>query len=344
MALTVVELAQTLQQAVPDSGAASVFTGVSSLGDAGPNEVSFLGNPKYESQLATTKAGALLVAVGQELPEGLRARAVVFEVENPTAEFSKVIAHFQGEIATAPTGAHPAAIVDESAVWDSEKVTIGPGAVVEAGATIGNGSVLEAGAVVARGAKIGQDCHLFQHAVVRERCVLGDRVRLQPHAVVGSDGFGYEMVNGRHEKVPQVGIVVVEDEVEIGSHSCIDRARFGETRIGEGSKIDNLVQIAHNVVIGKHCIVVAQSGIAGSTSLGNYVVMGAQSGIAGHLEIGDQVTFTSRAGVLRSIRQPGIFMGYPARPMKQEQAKLAALARLPKLAAEFKSLKKKLLG
>ena len=172
--------------------------------------------------------------------------------------------------------------------------------------------------------------------------MIGHRVILQPGVVIGSDGYGFELVEGRHRKVPQVGIVEIANDVEVGANSTIDRARFGKTYIGEGTKIDNLVQIAHNVEIGKHCLIVAQAGIAGSTRIGNYVTIAAQSGISGHLEIGDSVVIAAKSAVLKNLSKPGAYMGVPARPMALEQRKMAMVSRLPKLVKEIRELKKKL--
>jgi UDP-3-O-[3-hydroxymyristoyl] glucosamine N-acyltransferase len=167
-------------------------------------------------------------------------------------------------------------------------------------------------------------------------------VILQPGVVLGSDGYGFEFVEGKHRKVPQVGIVEIANDVEVGANTTIDRARFGKTYIGEGTKIDNLVQIAHNVEIGRHCLIVAQVGIAGSTRIGNYVTVAAQSGISGHLEIGDHVVLAAKSAVLKNLPKAGAYMGVPARPMVMEQKKMALVSRLPKLVKEVQELKKKL--
>jgi len=315
------------------------FTGISSLDEAGPDDISFLGNSRYQSKLPQTRAGAVLVPRGTwDAPEG----CALIEVENPTAAFSKIINHFQAAarhfVPEISPGVH---IADDVAIAPGS-VMVGAGAVIESGARIGRGTIIGAGCVIGRNSVIGDDCLLHSNVTVREECILGDRVILQPGVVIGSDGYGYELVDGRHEKVPQVGIVEVEDDVEIGANTCIDRARFGRTLIGEGTKIDNLVQVAHNVKVGKHCLIVAQSGIAGSTRLGNYVTVAAQAGVVGHVEIGDQVVLATRAAAMKSLKNPGVYMGSPARPMAVEQKKMAAMPRVPKLLAEVRELKKKL--
>ncbi|MDB4332954.1 UDP-3-O-(3-hydroxymyristoyl)glucosamine N-acyltransferase [Akkermansiaceae bacterium] len=338
MALTSAELAQLI------GGEASVitdqiFSGINSLDQAEPGEISFLGNLRYAPQLPLTKASVVLVPAGDfSAPEG----CLLIQVENPSASFSKVIDHFQKEANDIDPGVAEGAIVAADVDFDPATVTISAGAIIGKGASIGARTVIGSGVVIGRNAQIGSDCVLHMNTSVRERCVLGDRVILQPGAVVGSDGFGFELVDGRHQKVPQVGIVVLEDDVEIGSNSCIDRARFGKTLIGEGSKVDNLVQVAHNVETGKHCLIVSQSGIAGSSKLGNYVTIAAQAGVGGHIEISDQVVLVGRAGATKSLPNPGAYMGMPARPMAKEQRKMAALSRVPKLLEEMRSLKKKL--
>lgn len=323
----------------PTEGFGGDFTGIGSLTDAGPRDVSFLGNNRYEPQLADTKAGAVLVPIGEfSAPKDCH----LITVANPSASFSKLIDFFQAESNPFVPGVSLGAHVADGVTMDPREVQVSPGAVIEAGARIGRGTFIGSGCLIGRDVVIGEDCYLHPGAIVRERCKLGNHVILQPGCVIGSDGYGFELTNGRHEKVPQVGIVEIEDQVEVGANSCIDRARFGKTIIGEGTKIDNLVQVAHNVQTGKHCLLVAQSGVAGSSSLGNYVTIAAQAGVAGHLEVADQTVLAGKGGLLKSVTKPGVYMGLPARPMADEQRKMAAVARLPKLRREFQELKKKL--
>ena len=315
------------------------FTGVNSLTEAIPGEISFLGNSRYESQVAETRASLVLVPPGQ-FPALDNCRLV--EVDDPSSAFSKVIAFFQREASGFSPGVSEGAWVAETASFNPAKVRIGPGAVIETGVSIGDGTTVGAGALVGANVRVGEDCHLHSGSIIREDCVLGDRVILQPGCVIGSDGFGFELKDGRHVKVPQVGTVEISSDVEVGANACIDRARFGRTVIGEGTKIDNMVQIAHNVVVGNHCLLVSQSGIAGSTRLGDYVTIAAQAGVAGHLRITDQTALAARGGILKDIKVPGAYMGMPARPILVEQKKQASLARLPKLREEVQELKKKL--
>jgi len=331
------ELAALVGGEILCGDAARVVTGVASLEEASGAEASFLGNAKYRKAFLETAAGAVLVP--PDIAEGPAGVALV-RVENPTLAFSSVIGRFASEHRVFEPGVHPAATVADDVKLDPAKVSVRAGAVVESGCVIGDGTEIGPGAVVERGVRIGEDCLLHGNVTVRERCILGSRVVLQPGAVIGSDGFGYELVSGRHERIPQVGIVVLEDQVEVGANSTIDRARFGETRIGEGTKIDNLVQIGHNAVIGKHCLLVAMAGVAGSSKLGNYVTLAARAGVTGHVEVGDHVVVAGMSGVAKSISAPGVYMGKPARPMKDEMKSMAAVARLPKVLRELKALQR----
>ena len=313
--------------------------GMAALNEAGPDEVSFLGNEKYYQDYLETKAGVVLLPADVPgSPEG----ACLIEVENPSFAFGEIIKFFVKAQSDFMPGVHPAAYVADDVRFDPSKVSIKAGAVIESGVVIGNGTEIGAGVVVCHHVTIGEDCLLHANCTVRERCVLSDRVILQPGSVIGSDGYGFALVDGRHEKIDQVGIVVLEQDVEVGASSTIDRARFGKTVIGEGTKIDNQVQIGHNVVMGKHCLIVSQVGISGSTIIGNYVTMAGQAGAAGHLKIGDKAVLTGRTGAIKDLPGDTVYMGMPARPMREELKKQANLARLPKLIKEVKELRKKL--
>ncbi len=338
MASTLHELTQLTGGRLLRGDPSRVISGISSLETATEHDICFLGNAKYLSQFQKSLAGACLVA-----PEttGAPEAMALIEVTNPTLAFSAVIAHFAANDHSFVPGIHPRAIVDPSAVLDPTRVCIHAGAVIMAGAVIGDGTEIFPNAVVGSNVTIGKDCLIYQNVSIRERCVLGDRVVLQPGAVIGSDGYGYQFAEGRHQKIPQVGIVEIGDDVEVGANTTIDRARFGKTMIGEGTKIDNLVQIGHNVEIGKHCLIIALTGIAGSAKLGNYVTCAAQVGIAGHLEIGDKAVLAARTGVTGDLEGGQTYLGHPAQPMKQELKNVAHLRRLPKLIDEIKELKRK---
>ena len=274
----------------------------------------------------------------QDIPAGMAA----IRVANPTLKFSLIIQRFGPVKPVVEPGVHPTALVSPGAQFNPETVHVGPHAVIEDGAVVGDGSRILAGAYVGHGARLGAGCLLYPNAVVHERCLLGDRVIIHSCAVIGTDGFGYEFSGGQHVKIDQVGIVQIDNDVEIGSCTIIDRARFGRTWIGEGTKIDNLVQIAHNCVIGKHCLIISQVGISGSTRLGNFVTMAGQVGVAGHLKIGDNVTFFAKSGVTKDYPEPGPYTGYPAKPLLEGRRMLTYPARVPELLERVRELEQRL--
>lgn len=302
---------------------------IAALGAARPGDLSFLGNARYRAEVASTRASVVLLPedyAGEPAPNQL-----FLLVENPSVALARVCARIQQALWPKPAaGVHPSAVVSPEASVDPA-ATVGPLCVVEAGAKVGARSHLQAQVFVGRGASIGADCWLMPGASVAAECVLADRVQLQPGAVIGSDGFGYELVAGRHEKVPQVGRVVIEEDVEIGANTTIDRARFSETRVGEGTKIDNLVQVAHNVTIGKHCLICAQAGIAGSSTLEDYVVLAGQVGLIGHIRIGRGAKLAAQSGVERDIPAGATYFGSPALPNLLEKRLFILRQRLPDL-------------
>lgn len=318
----------------------TVITGLNSIVDAGPGDITFLGNTRYLSALKTTRAAAALVSADldeAEAPAGL----ALIRVANPTFAFSSVIRWFGPPSLEFAPGVHSTAVVASSAVFDPQTVSIGPHVVVEDGVTLGEGTILHAGVYIGRGARLGADCVIHVNAVIKDRCVIGNRVIIHSGTVIGTDGFGYELVKGRHQKIEQVGIVQIDDDVEIGSCTTIDRARFGRTWIGEGTKIDNLVQIAHNCVVGKHTIIVAQVGVSGSTRLGEHVTLGGQVGVVGHLELGDNVMVLAKSAVTKSLPAAGAYVGYPARPLMEGRKMMALPARIPDLIDRLRELEKK---
>jgi UDP-3-O-[3-hydroxymyristoyl] glucosamine N-acyltransferase len=335
IALTLSELAQWIDGDIVRGELDLSLTGMASLDAAGPHDASFLGNEKYHGQFLETKAAAVIVPRGvTHGPEG----TALIAVDNPTLAFSVVVRHFAAVLRQFTPGIHPRAFVDPSVVFDPAKVRVDAGAVIMAGSTVGDGTDIGPNTVIGEQVVIGRDCHIMANVTIRERCVLGDRVSLQPGAVIGSDGFGYEFSGGRHVKIDQVGIVEIGDDVEIGSNTTIDRARFGKTVIGEGTKIDNLVQIGHNTVIGKHCLIVALTGISGSTRLGNYVTVAGQVGIVGHISIGDNTILTARSGVTTDLAGGETYSGRPAKPFRDEMKLRAHVRRLPKLIDRVKAL------
>jgi UDP-3-O-[3-hydroxymyristoyl] glucosamine N-acyltransferase len=237
-------------------------------------------------------------------------------------------------------GIHPTAVVDPSAQL-GKRVSIQPHAVIEAGARIGDDTIIGAASYVGHETTIGSACLIYPRVTIRERSRIGSRVIIHSGAVIGADGFGFEMVDGRQQKIQQLGIVQIDDDVEIGANTTVDRARFGRTWIQEGVKIDNLVQIAHNVVIGKNSVIVAQTGISGSTRVGERVMMGGQVGVAGHLEISEGTMIAAQSGVSKSL-PGGVWFGYPAVPIAEAKQQIAWIHRLGKLFARVKEIEKKL--
>ncbi len=303
--------------------------GLASLSQAQEGDLSFLGNPKYKTEVPASRASVVL------LPEGFvgepQANQVYLCVAKPSVALMRLCQRIEQTLWPKPApGIHASAVIDPTAVVDSS-ATIGPFCVIEAGAVVGARSHLQARIHLGRSAKIGADCWLMPGCTVTNECQLGDRVRLQPGVVVGSDGFGYEFVAGRHEKVPQIGSVIIGNDVEIGANATLDRARFAATVIGEGTKIDNLVQIGHNVVIGKHCIICAQVGISGSSTLEDYVVIGGQAGLAGHLTVGRGCKVDGQTGVNSDVPPGTSVKGSPCLPYNLEQRINVLRQRLPDL-------------
>jgi len=312
--------------------------GIASLGLAEAGDITFLGNPKYKPAVAGTRASVVLLPADFAGSPG--PNQVHMYVDNPSVALARLCSRLEQALWPRPEpGIHPSASVSPGAKVASS-ATVGPLCVVEAGASVGERAHLQAGVFVGRGSTVGDDCWLMPGCVVAAECALGRRVRLQPGVIIGSDGFGYETVGGRHEKVPQVGNVVIGDDVEIGANSTVDRARFGRTEVGEGTKIDNLVQVGHNVVIGRHCLLCAQVGISGSVTVGDYVVMGGQVGIAGHLTVGSGAMLGAKAGVKDDIPPKTSVWGSPSLPMLLEQKIVILRNRLPDLFKRVDALEK----
>lgn len=335
MRLTVAEIASLVGGTVRGDGAV-VIEGAAGLGEATPGDLSFLSNPKYKSQLDSTRAGALLVTA--DIDTGARPAVVV---KNPSDAWAAVLEVLDRERTRRPSGIHPTAVIAPGAKL-GENVTVGAHTVIEDGASVGDNTILYPRVYVGFDATVGADCLIYPGVTLRERTTVGNRVILQPGVVVGGDGYGFSFGAGRHRKIPQVGTVVIEDDVEIQANTTIDRAAVGVTRVGRGTKIDNLVQIAHGAEIGAHCLVVAQTGVAGSTKLGNYVTLAAQTGVAGHLKIGDQTIVAAQSGVSHDLPPKSVVFGTPAQPIKDEMKCQAAIRQLPKLLEEFRALKKKM--
>lgn len=311
-------------------------SGVAPLDRAGPREISFLANPKYRRRLDATQAGAVIVHPSLD---GAVERPLIL-CANPYLAFARILAHFHPDPCFAG-GVQAGAVVDPAAQVDPS-ATVSSGCAVGAGARIGPGTVLHPNVTVYPRAEIGAGCVIHAGVVVRERCVLGDRVIVQPNAVIGSDGFGFAPDGARYVKIPQVGRVVVEDDVEIGSCTCIDRGTLGDTRIRRGTKIDNQVQIGHNTQVGEDCILVAQVGISGSTEIGRHCTFGGQSATAGHLKVGDNVTIAARGGVSGNVEPNQTMAGLPLMPHREWLKATMTIPHLPEMRRELHQLRQRL--
>ena len=314
-----------------------VITGVAGIKEAQKGDITFLSNVKYLPFLDETKASAIVAA--EDISSGGKP---LIRTKNPSQAFTAITSYFLAQQERpAPAGIHPTAVIGQQTTIGAG-VTIGAHVVIEDQATIGPGTVLGANTYIGYAATVGTQCRLYPSVTVRERVRIGDRVIIHSGTVIGSDGFGYETLEGRHLKIPQLGSVLIEDDVEIGANVCVDRGRFQDTRIGRGSKIDNLVQIAHNVVIGPDCMIVSQVGISGSTELGKNVTVAGQAGVVGHVQVGDGAIIGARSGVSKSVPAGTIVLGEPARPIREQKRILALIARLPELFKDLAELKKKL--
>jgi UDP-3-O-[3-hydroxymyristoyl] glucosamine N-acyltransferase len=332
----------TLQEIAAMSGgllvgnAETTITGAASVAEAMPGEITFYGDSKYLAAFRKTRASAAFVPADFE--ETVVAAQI--RVSNPAKAFEQIVLKLAPLPITRAPGCHPTAVIADDAKIGKE-VFVGAHAVVESAARIGERTYIGANSYIGHESVIGADCVIYPNVVIRERGRIGQRVIIHSGAVIGADGFGFEPVNGRHQKLPQIGIVQIDDDVEIGANTTIDRARFGRTWIQEGVKIDNLVQIAHNVVIGKHSIVVAQVGIAGSVRIGERVLIGGQAGIIGHIEIGDGTAIGAQSGISKNIRG-GTWWATPAVPLAEAKQQLAWVRRLGKLFARVKAIEQKL--
>ena len=308
---------------------------VAPIGAAMAGDITFIASLKYLAALKETKASAVILFPGVEAPD---LPAIV--CKNPYLAFAKVLTHLQVR-RLEPRGVMEGARVASGAQL-AKDVTIHPGCVIGERVHIGSGTILYPNVVVYDDVTIGADCTIHAGVIIREGCRIGDRVILQPSVVIGSDGFGFAPDGERYFKIPQVGIVQIEDDVEIGSATCVDRATLGVTRIRRGAKIDNLVQIAHNVVVGEDCILVSQVGIAGSSELGRHCTFGGQAAVAGHLKIGDHVTIGGRGGVTHNLEPNQILSGLPAIPHREWLKASMSFTKLPEIRKEVGRLKRQL--
>jgi len=316
---------------------------VEKIEEAGPGSLTFLANPKYEKYLDSTHATVVLVSRNLDIKKLSPGSLVFIRVDDPYVAFLHVLKRLAPAVELFAEGIHSSVIVPSSATI-GENVSIGPRVVIGEHAAIGDGTKIGAGCIVGNYAQIGCKCMLYPNVVVYHQCKIGRKVIVHAGAVIGSDGFGFApKADGTYEKIPQLGIVVIDDDVEIGANTTIDRATMGDTHIHCGVKIDNLVQIAHNVVIGEYTVIAAQTGISGSTKIGKYCMLAGQVGIAGHIEIADHTIIMAQSGIHRSIKEQGkSYFGYPADEARKTQRVYAALKMLPDMVREVAALQKKI--
>jgi len=312
-----------------------LINGLAPLDAAGPDKLTFLANPKYAAKVAETQAGAVLMA-----PGGESYGRNVIEVANPYLAFAKMLTMFYAQPHPA-LGVMPGAIMGQG-VSMGENVSIYPGANIGSNVRIGDRCVIHPGSVLYPGVSVGDDTVIHANAVIRERCRIGSRCIIQPGAVIGSDGFGYAPDGKAHYRIPQIGIVVLEDDVEIGANTTIDRAALDVTLIRKGTKLDNLVQIAHNCQVGENCLMMSQVGVSGSTTIGNSVILTGQVGVVGHIKIGDNVIVGAKSGVPNSLAANAYYAGIPAAPHKEWLRTTASLPKLPEMRKTINSLEKRL--
>jgi UDP-3-O-[3-hydroxymyristoyl] glucosamine N-acyltransferase len=334
--VTVRQLAEWVRGEVLGDGELPI-SNARTLTEAEPGDITFVEHDRHLSAWHASRASAAIVPAG--IPVNGRP---IIRVADPLMAFIRVVQNLRGRVTTE----NAPAISAHAHIHPSSKiglgVNIGPHVVIGEGSEIGSGCVLHPGVVIGRFCKIDEQVTLYPHVVVYDECIIGKRVVIHANAVIGADGFGYRIHEGRHIKIPQLGWVELEDDVEVGAGSTIDRGTFGPTRIGQGTKIDNLVMIGHNCQIGRHNVLCSQVGIAGSSTTGDYVIMAGQVGVADHLTIGDQVTIGAKSGVPRSIPSNSQVLGYPAIPHKEQARIFISMEKLPEIRKDVARIKKHL--
>lgn len=334
MTVTISEIAEWTGATIEGDESIEI-AGLAKIEQAQSGQLSFIANPKYAKYAETTQASALLVDF--DFPASSH---TLLRIKNPYFAFLQLAKRFYQQAPQIEIGVHESAVVGDGTEIGAN-AAVGPHVFVGKKCRIGKDAVIFPGVFIGDNCEIGDNCVLYANVSIREQCKVGDNCIIHPGAVIGSDGFGFAFEGGQYHKLPQMGIVVIEDDVEIGANATIDRATLGETRIGAGSKIDNLVQIAHNVQIGRHTAIAAQAGISGSTKVGDYVLIGGQAGFVGHMTVGDKAKIGAQAGVTKSIAEDQFVSGYPARPFRTEMREQASLARLPEMLRRFRQLEKR---
>lgn len=328
------EIADLVQGKIAGDPAITI-TGVSSIREAQPGQITFLANPRYQADLEKTAASAVVVA---KILKGLSIPMIV--VENPYYAFARIVKFFY-TLPYHPLGVSKQAIIGTGVVMGKD-VSIHPLAVIVDRARIGDRVTIYPGCYVGAETEVGEDSLIYPNVTIRERIQIGKRVIIHSGTVIGSDGFGFATHQGRHEKILQIGTVIIEDDVEIGSNVSVDRAALGKTVIKRGTKIDNLVQIAHNVVIGEDCLIVAQVGISGSTEIGHHVTLAGQVGLVGHIQIGDHVIVGAKSGVSNDLKSHSVVSGIPVMDHKTWLKTQAILPHLPEFRKRIMALEEKI--
>tara|TARA_B100000686_G_C16792326_1_gene979622 strand:- start:2267 stop:3316 length:1050 start_codon:yes stop_codon:yes gene_type:complete len=319
--------------------------GLASLSEAGPDELSFYHDGRYLNDLKSTNAAAVLVS--SEFDEEV-IHVPLIKVKSPSIAFNEVAKDlYSKESGAYDKGIHPSAVIAENVRIDPATVSVGPNAVIGAGTTIGEGTTISAGVIIGSDVEVGENGYFYPNVVVYDRSRIGKRVIVHGGSIIGSDGFGFEFDGSVHQKIEHFGYVIIEDDVEIGANCTIDRGRFGKTLIGRGSKFDNLVQVGHNVIIGKNCIFVADTAIGGSCKIGDNVTMAAQVGVAGHIEIGSNTVLVARTGATKSLAggepgKPAFYSGFPAGPIERVRKEMVFPRRLPNILSRLKSIEDQL--
>ncbi len=335
MELTLAEIAKIVQGDLEGNGAIKIHD-VAKIEQANTGEITFISNPKYAKFIDSTGASAVLVS--QDFPE---TKKPIIRAQNPYFSFLKILKIFHPSGEALVEGIHPTAIIDRSTKIGAN-VRIGAGVIIDRNCNIGDNVTIFPGVVIAQEVAIGNNTLIYANVALREQVRIGNNVIIHSGTVVGSDGFGFAKEGQQYHKIPQVGTVIIEDDVEIGANCAIDRATLGATIIRKGVKLDNLIQVAHNVEIGENTVIAAQTGISGSTRIGKNVMIGGQVGFVGHIELGDNTTIGAQSGVSKSLPPNSVYFGYPARPIMQAKREEAALRKLPELLKRVAALEEKL--